>query len=204
MYAFIEGIVEHKSSGELVINAGGVGYLLLCSQSTLSAAPPRGEFARIYTHLSVREDAMELFGFTSQEEKAMFLRLTSISGIGPRTALGVLAAMPLPDLTLARLTGDAATLCRAPGIGKKTAQRITLELKDKLSAEDLPAGTQAVSLPGSSGADSAVGEAILALQSLGYTQSEAARAVSAAHQDAGDGAGADDLVRLALRGMMKG
>ena len=204
MYAFIEGIVEHKSSGELVINAGGVGYLLLCSQSTLSAAPPRGEFTRIYTHLSVREDAMELFGFTSQEEKAMFLRLTSISGIGPRTALGVLAAMPLPDLTLAILTGDAATLCRAPGIGKKTAQRITLELKDKLSAEDLPAGTQAVSLPSSSGADSAVGEAILALQSLGYTQSEAARAVSAAHQDAGDGAGADDLVRLALRGMMKG
>ena len=112
--------------------------------------------------------------------------------------------MPLSDLTLAILTGDAATLCRAPGIGKKTAQRITLELKDKLSAEDLPAGTQAVSLPGSSGADSAVGEAILALQSLGYTQSEAARAVSAAHQDAGDGAGADDLVRLALRGMMKG
>lgn len=204
MYAFIEGIVEHKSSGELVINAGGVGYLLLCSQSTLSAAPPRGEFTRIYTHLSVREDAMELFGFTSQEEKAMFLRLTSISGIGPRTALGVLAAMPLPDLTLAILTGDAATLCRAPGIGKKTAQRITLELKDKLSAEDLPVGTQSVSLPGSSGADSAVGEAILALQSLGYTQSEAARAVSAAHQDAGDGAGADDLVRLALRGMMKG
>ena len=204
MYAFIEGIVEHKSSGELVINAGGVGYLLLCSQSTLSAAPPRGEFTRIYTHLSVREDAMDLFGFTSQEEKAMFLRLTSISGIGPRTALGVLAAMPLPDLTLAILTGDAATLCRAPGIGKKTAQRITLELKDKLSAEDLPAGTQAVSLPSSSGTDSAVGEAILALQSLGYTQSEAARAVSAAHQDAGDRAGADDLVRLALRGMMKG
>ena len=204
MYAFIEGIVEHKSSGELVINAGGVGYLLLCSQSTLSAAPPRGEFTRIYTHLSVREDAMELFGFTSQEEKAMFLRLTSISGIGPRTALGVLAALPLSDLTLAILTGDAATLCRAPGIGKKTAQRITLELKDKLSAEDLPARTQAVSLPGSSGADSAVGEAILALQSLGYTQSEAARAVSAAHQDAGDRAGADDLVRLALRGMMKG
>ena len=204
MYAFIEGIVEHKSSGELVINAGGVGYLLLCSQSTLSAAPPRGEFARIYTHLSVREDAMELFGFSSQEEKAMFLRLTSISGFGPRTALGVLAAMPLSDLTLAILTGDAATLCRAPGIGKKTAQRITLELKDKLSAEDLPAGTQAVSLPSSSGTDSAVGEAILALQSLGYTQSEAARAVSAAHQDAGDRAGADDLVRLALRGMMKG
>lgn len=204
MYAFIEGIVEHKSSGELVINAGGVGYLLLCGQSTLSAAPPRGEYARIYTHLNVREDAMELFGFTSQEEKAMFLRLISISGIGPRTALGVLAAMPLPDLTLAILTGDAAALCRAPGIGKKTAQRITLELKDKLSAEDLPAGTQAFSLPSGTGADNAIGEAILALQSLGYTQSEAARAVSAAHQDAGDTAGADELVRLALRGMMKG
>ncbi len=135
MYAFIEGIIEYKSSGELIINAGGVGYLLLCSQSTLSAAPPKGEFARIYTHLNVREDAMELFGFVSREEKAMFLRLTGISGVGPRMALNVLAAMPLSDLTLAILTGDAAALCRAPGIGKKTAQRISLELKDKLSAQ---------------------------------------------------------------------
>ena len=204
MFAHIEGIVAEKTADSIVLDAGGVGFELNVSASTLSAAPAVGERMKLYCCLSVREDAMELFGFTSQEEKAMFLRLTSISGIGPRTALGVLAAMPLPDLTLAILTGDAATLCRAPGIGKKTAQRITLELKDKLSAEDLPAGTQAVSLPGSSGADSAVGEAILALQSLGYTQSEAARAVSAAHQDAGDGAGADDLVRLALRGMMKG
>lgn len=204
MYAFIEGIVEHKSSGELVINAGGVGYLLLCSQSTLSAAPARGEFARIYTHLSVREDAMELFGFTSQDEKSMFLRLTGISGIGPRTALGVLAAMPLSDLTLAILTGDATALCRAPGIGKKTAQRITLELKDKLSAADLPSGVQNIALPSDAGKDSAVSEAILALQSLGYSQSEAARAVSMVHQEAGDTAGADELVRFALRGMMKG
>ena len=204
MYAFIEGIIEYKSSGELIINVGGVGYLLLCSQGTLSAAPPKGEFARIYTHLNVREDAMELFGFISREEKAMFLRLTGISGIGPRTALNVLAAMPLSELTLAILTGDLVTLCRAPGIGKKTAQRITLELKDKLSAEDLSTDAQMVSLPRSEGADSAVGEAILALQSLGYTQTEAARAVSAAHQSSGDAAGPDELVRLALRGMMKG
>ncbi len=204
MYAFIEGIIEYKSAGELVVNAGGVGYQLLCSQSTLSAAPPRGEFARIYTYLSVRQDATELFGFISQEEKNMFLRLTAISGIGPRTALGVLAAMPLADLTLAILTGDAAMLCRAPGIGKKTAQRIVLELKDRMSADDLPAGGPAVSLPKDAGAGSAVGEAILALESLGYTQAEAARAVSAAHQGAGEAAGADELVRLALRGMMKG
>lgn len=204
MYAFIEGIIEYKSAGELVVNAGGVGYQLLCSQSTLSAAPTRGEFARIYTYLSVRQDATELFGFISQEEKSMFLRLTGISGIGPRTALGILAAMPLPDLTLAILTGDAATLCRAPGIGKKTAQRIVLELKDKMSADDLPAGGASISLPKDTGTGSAVGEAILALQSLGYTQSEAARAVSAAHQSAEETASADELVRLALRGMMKG
>lgn len=204
MYAFIEGIIEHKSSGELVINAGGVGYQLLCSQSTLSAAPPRGEFVRIYTYLNVREDAMELFGFTSQEEKTMFVRLTGISGIGPRTALNVLAAMPLSELTLAILTGDAVALSRAPGIGKKTAQRIALELKDKLSAEDLPSGSQGLVLPRDAVADSAVGEAILALQALGYTQSEAARAVSSAHQGAGDTVSADELVRLALRGMMKG
>lgn len=203
MYAFVEGILEHKGIGELVINAGGVGYQMLCTQSALSAAPARGEFHRVYTWLSVREDAMELFGFASPEERTMFLKLTTVSGIGPRTALGILGAMPLSDLTLALLTGDAVMLSRAPGVGKKTAQRLALELKDKLSATDLSAGEDLAKVA-SSPADSAVSEAILALQSLGYSQAEAARAVSAVHKQAADTDRADDLVRLALRGMTKG
>ena len=116
MYAFIEGVVEHKTTGELVLSAGGVGYQLLCTQAALSAAPPRGEMMRVYTWLSVRQDAMELFGFVSPEEKSMFLRLTGVTGIGPRTALGILAAMPLSDLTLAIMTGDISMVSRAPGI----------------------------------------------------------------------------------------
>ena len=203
MYAFIEGVVEHKTAGELVLSTGGVGYLLLCTQAALSAAPPRGDTMRVYTWLSVRQDAIELFGFVSPEEKNMFLRLTGITGIGPRTALGILAAMPLNDLTMAIVTGDAAMLARAPGVGKKTAQRIVLELKEKLSADDLTDLEGGLPLPAAS-QSSAVAEAILALQSLGYTQSEATRAVSLAHQQTNGDEQPDTLVRLALRGMAKG
>ena len=203
MYAFIEGIIEHKSHNELVLNTNGVGYLLLCSNSTLSSAPPRGEFMRVYTYLSVRADAMDLFGFVTQDEKNMFLKLNSISGIGPKTALGILAALPLGELTLAILTGDAVMLSRAPGIGKKTAQRIVLELKDKLSAEDL-AGDQSLSPMHLVMKDSVMAEAIMALQSLGYTQTEAARAVSDVQQSGGDALSPDEIVRRALRGMSKG
>ena len=203
MYAFIEGILEQKTQSELVINTNGVGYLLMCSHSTLSSAPARGEFMRVYTYLSVRQDAMDLFGFISMDEKSMFLKLNSISGIGPKTALGILAALPLGELTLAILTGDAVMLSRAPGIGKKTAQRIVLELKDKLSAEDL-AGGDSVSAMQIVAHDSVMAEAIMALQSLGYTQTEAARAVSAVKQGGGEMLSADEIVRSALRGMSKG
>lgn len=203
MYAFIEGTLEYKALGELILAAGGVGYQIQCTQSVLSSAPAKGEFMRVYTWLSVREDAMELFGFKSPEEKRLFLQLNSITGIGPRTALGVLASMPLQDLTLAIMTGDTVMLSRAPGIGKKTAQRIALELKDKLSAGDL-SSDQGMNQFKETMQDGAVSEAILALQSLGYTQSEAARAVSLAHQTAGADEKADVLVRLALRGMSKG
>ena len=126
MYAFIEGEVCEKLNGSLVILASGVGWQLNCSNNTLQAAPALGEKMRCWTYLSVREDAMELFGFATREEKEMFLQLTSVSGIGPKTALGVLGAMPLRDLNLAILLGDVNALSRAPGIGKKTAQRIAL------------------------------------------------------------------------------
>lgn len=203
MYAFIEGQVAEKQANELVLSVQGVGYQILCTQASLAIVPPKGEYVRIYTWLSVREDALELFGFSSREERAMFLHLNAVSGIGPRTALNILNSMPLKDLTFAILTGDILTLSRAPGIGKKTAQRITLELKDRLSKDS---GSLSADLPGvgfSPSATDAVGEAVLALQGLGYTQSEAAMAVSKAHQQ-GAGEKSDDLVRQALRGMMKG
>ena len=128
MYAFIEGQVCEKNTGELILLAGGVGYRIACSMNTLQVAPAVGETMRCHTILSVREDAMELFGFATKEEKRMFQSLTAISGVGPKLALAILGSMPLRDLNLAILMGDITALSRAPGIGKKTAQRIALEL----------------------------------------------------------------------------
>ena len=197
MYAFLTGIVAEKGPNELVLDVGGVGYLLSVSMNTLQETPPVGEKMKVYTFLSVREDAMELFGFATQEEKSMFQKLTSVSGIGPKSALAILGSMPLKDLTLAIVMGDVTALSRAPGVGKKTAQRLALELKEKVSRSDLenaPAGGGTYA-PAQEGA---VAEALAALQSLGYTAAEAAKAVSLV-RDKSDSA--NELVRLALRGM---
>lgn len=197
MYAFIEGKVADKGPNELVILAGGVGYLINCSMNTLAGAPSAGETMRVYTHLSVKEDAMELYGFATREEKSMFLRLISVSGVGPKTALGLLSAMPLKDLSLAIVLGDVNALSRAPGIGKKTAQRIALELKDKVSQEDVESAAPAGFTAATPEADAAQ-EAILALQSLGYTQQEARMAIGKVR---GQSDHTDELIRLALRAM---
>jgi len=199
MYAFIEGEVCEKLNGCLVLLASGVGWQLNCSNNTLQAAPPLGEKMRCYTFLSVREDAMELFGFATREEKEMFLQLTSVSGIGPKTALGVLGAMPLRELNLAILLGDVNALSRAPGIGKKTAQRIALELKDKISQADVSASAgAAVPAAAVSLTSDAATEAVEALIALGYSSTEARNAISQVRDQTDK---PEDLIRLALRAM---
>ena len=200
MFAFIEGVVCEKTNGCLVLQAGGIGWQLSCSNNTLIAAPALGETMRCFTFLSVREDALELFGFATREEKEMFLQLTSVSGIGPKTALGVLGAMPLRDLNLAILLGDVNALSRAPGIGKKTAQRIALELKDKVSQADVSAAAagSAAAVPAASMAADCVAEAIEALTALGYSSTEARNAVSQVRDQSDK---PEELIRLALRAM---
>ncbi len=200
MYAFIEGEVCEKANGSLVLLAGGVGYQLNCSNNTLQAAPALGEKMRCWTFLSVREDAMELFGFSSREEKDLFLQLTSVSGIGPKTALGLLGSMPLRDLNLAILLGDVNALSRAPGIGKKTAQRIALELKDKISQADVsaPGGAADSAAPAAFTNPDSAAEAVEALIALGYSSTEARGAVSRIRGEADT---PEDLIRLALRAM---
>lgn len=133
MYAFIEGKVCEKNAGELILLAGGVGYQINCSMNTLAAAPALGETMRCYTYLSVREDAMELFGFASREEKRMFLSLTGVSGVGPKMALALLGSMPLKELNLAILLGDVTALEPRPGHRQKDSSAHRLELKDKVS-----------------------------------------------------------------------
>ncbi|MBE5803662.1 MAG: Holliday junction branch migration protein RuvA [Clostridiales bacterium] len=199
MYAFIEGQVCEKAGGQLVLLAGGVGYLLNCSMNTLQAAPALGETMRCHTYLAVREDAMELYGFATREEKSMFLSLTSISGVGAKMALALLGSMPLRDLNLAILLGDVNALSRAPGIGKKTAQRIALELKDKISQADVNAvgGGSAAPVAAMAVTDN-VAEALEALVALGYTPNEARSALSQVKDQAEK---PEDLIRLALRSM---
>lgn len=203
MIAMVKGILMEKGEGEaIVMTSAGLGMRLMCSMNTLSALPMAGGECTLYTHMNVREDAMELFGFLKREEKDMFQRLISVSGVGPKIALAVLGSMPLSDLRLAILTGDAAALARAPGIGKKTAQRLSLELKDKLAQDALGGSaalddmviTSAVDAP----VQDAVGEAMMALKSLGYTPQEAANALKGVKGQANT---ADELIRLALRQM---
>ena len=197
MYAFIEGQVCEKTNNTLVLLAGGVGYQLSCSMNTLQAAPMTGETMRCHTWLSVREDAMELFGFATLEEKQLFLSLTSVSGVGPKTALGILGSMPLRDLNLAILLGDVTALSRAPGIGKKTAQRIALELKDKISQADIDTGSAGTAAAVPLTADN-FAEAIEALTALGYSSTEARSALSGVKDK---DAPVEELIRLALRTM---
>lgn len=199
MYAYISGVLVEKGHNELVIEAGGIGYSLICSMNTVQNAVSVGEAMRLYTYLNVHQDGVDLFGFESREEKEMFLRLTAVSGIGARTAIGILGSMPLRELTLAILMEDTATLCRAPGIGKKTAQRITLELKEKITDAEVNALPGGMAATAQSGRDDPVAEAMLALQSLGYSQGEAMQALSSV-KDKSDKS--DELVRLALRSMM--
>ncbi|MBQ8952736.1 MAG: Holliday junction branch migration protein RuvA, partial [Clostridia bacterium] len=156
MFAHVNGLVAEKEDGLLVIECGGVGYQLTVSGATLAQAPAAGERMKCYTYLSVREDAVELFGFATREEKKMFLKLIGVSGIGPKSAIQVLSAMSVHDLSLAIVTGDAATLSRAPGIGKKTAQRLILELKDKVDNAEL--ASSGAPLPASMAAGSAADE----------------------------------------------
>lgn len=201
MIAAIKGTLLEKAEGEAVVmTAGGLAMAVQCSMTTLSALPQSGQECMLYTHMNVREDNVDLFGFAHKEERDMFRRLISVSGIGPKSALGILGSMPLSDLRLAILTGDAAALSRAPGVGKKTAQRISLELKDKLTQEALR-GTEeipVITADGDAPVQDAVSEAMLALKSLGYTPQEAANALKGVK---GQGSTADELIRLALRQM---
>ncbi len=148
MIGHLRGTILEKSPNEVIVEAGGVGYEVTIPISTFTALGDSGSAValRIYTH--VREDALVLFGFMTVEEKAVFERLISVSGIGPKLAVTILSGLPTADLVNAIRTGDLANLVRIPGIGKKTAERIVLELRDKLVALDQPAtGPAAVATP---------------------------------------------------------
>ncbi|MBQ1503883.1 MAG: Holliday junction branch migration protein RuvA [Oscillospiraceae bacterium] len=193
MFYYLEGTVAHLEPYVAVIDCGGVGYL--CHVSTISQAKLKlGQKARVYTHLYVREDAMEIYGFADLEEKNCFLLLTSISSIGMKVALSILSTLTPAALAMAVINEDERAIVAVPGIGKKLAQRIILELKDKLK-KSMPDVIRSedfdVPLPA---AGSNIDEAVAALQVLGYSASEASAALRGAKPDTS----VEDLIRLAL------
>lgn len=173
MFYYVSGTVAHMEDHLAVIDCGGVGYACRTTNYTLSSLR-KGEKAKLFTHLNVREDAMELFGFASQEELNLFEQLISVSGVGPKAAISILSATTPANLALSIITGDEKALTCAPGIGKKIAQRVILELKDKL------AKGQAMTMTGESYGGTGVtvipenklSEATAALAVLGYSQAE--------------------------------
>ena len=180
MISYIRGTLAEKNEDSAVVEAHGVGYQIFVPVPVLSELPPLGESVKIYTYFSVREDGMSLFGFLSRQDLAMFKQLIGVNGIGPKSALGILSALRPDVLRMAVASGDAKTISRAPGVGPKTAQRIILDLKDKIRPEDVLAGglEESLAVPEEiSGVGQAGKEAVEALTALGYSASEAAGAV---------------------------
>lgn len=180
MISYIKGTLAEKNEDSAVVEAHGVGYQIFVPVPVLSELPPLGESVKIYTYFSVREDGMSLFGFLSRQDLAMFKQLIGVNGIGPKSALGILSALRPDVLRMAVASGDAKTISRAPGVGPKTAQRIILDLKDKIRPEDVLAGglEESLAVPEEiSGVGQAGKEAVEALTALGYSAAEAAGAV---------------------------
>jgi Holliday junction DNA helicase RuvA len=209
MIGRLTGTVAECAPGSVVLDVGGVGYALQIPLSTFYALR-EGNQGRVtlHVHTHVREDALLLFGFASAEERRAFERLIGISGVGPRTALAVLSGIGVEDLERAAREGDRAQLERIPGIGRKTAERVILELKDLLDRDSRPRrgrGGRPADLPAPLGPRERGirPDAVAALEHLGYSRDAAARAVDAAVAALADAATIESVLRLALRGLVR-
>lgn len=176
MFYYIKGTAAHKGANFAVIDAGGVGYRIFTSATSLSRIET-GAQTTMYTYMYVREDTMNIYGFSTNEELSMFEHLISVNGVGPKAALAILSAAPPERFALAVVTGDTKLITRAQGVGPKLAQRIILELKDKMKTEDLPKSAEDTFVQTAEMSDS-LSEAVSALMVLGYSQTEAQSAVS--------------------------
>ena len=189
MIASISGVVLHKSLDHVVIEAAGVGYRMHVSGFTLDDVPQVGARATLHTALVVREDAMQLYGFATTGERELFALLTTVSGVGPKVALAVLSGMPVPEIETALVAGDHARFQAISGIGKRTAERMVVELKDKIVPSGAPSVMRAAA------PDEPVALARDALLGLGYSLAEADSMVAAA-----SGESPEELIANALRG----
>lgn len=183
----------------LVVECGGVGFKCFTSVATAANAGRIGDQIRLYTYLSVKEDALDLYGFKTENELRAFKLLISVSGVGPKAAVSILSEMSADKLALAVAAGDTKAITRANGVGKKIAERIVLELKDKMAGVTLPSSESSVSAAASVAEDSPAGEAVAALVALGFSKSDAAAAVGAMDSSLP----ADEMIRQGLRQLSK-
>lgn len=191
MYEHVRGRLERKSPSEAVVDAAGVGWRVLIPLTTYERLPAPGTEVRLYTELVVREDSQRLYGFATESERSFFLALQTVSGVGPALALSVVSSIGAAEFRGAVEAGDAARLRKVRGIGRKLADRLVLELRDR-AADLLPAGDDA-------GGDRVTRDALLALEALGFPRDDAAQALRDCREEDGPARDPGELVRRALR-----
>ena len=198
MLGYIKRKVLYSSDGTVLLENNGIGYEVLCSGAAYAKLISDGQ-GEVYTYLQVREDGVSLFGFVSLEEKNMFLKLISVSGVGPKMGITVLSSMNINDIAVAIANSDVKKLTAAKGLGKKTAERIILELREKVSAEGLSEkGAAAPEQPAEKISDKEE-DAVVGLMSLGYTRAESVRAVKRAEESGAESM--EEIIMTALRTM---
>lgn len=197
MISFLVGTIEEKYENTLVLDVNGVGYELQISNNSLVALPNANETTKVYTYLHVKEDGIALFGFATQEEKGIFMKLITVSGVGPKMAISILSGMKISDLIVAISREDVSLLSKIKGLGKKTAERVCLELKDKISVAGY--GTDLFNYKENLDNfydENALNDAVETLINLGVNKNEAYRLARA---NAGDGATAEEIILKVLR-----
>jgi Holliday junction DNA helicase RuvA len=195
MISHIEGVIESKSEAEVVLDAGGVGYLINVPSHVADLLPPEGDICRLYVHTNFREDdGTSLYGFPSKEERALFRLLLTVSGIGPKVGLSILSSVTVEDIAEAIITEDLKKLTSINGVGKKTAQRLILELKDKVADMRL---MMRIKKPGH--ADTTSADAVDALQALGYSRTVSVDAVEKARETFAAQPKVEELIKVSLR-----
>ncbi len=201
MFAYIKGTVEVKNNDSIIVEAGGIGYRIFTALSTINNLGQTGTAVKIFTHYYVREDIAALYGFGTMEELSMFEMLLAVSGVGPKAAISLISTLSPSRFALAVVSQDTKSLTKAQGIGMKMAQRIILELKDKISKEQLTASIPAAGSENSfAPGDSVLSEAVSALMVLGYGSVEASEIISGIYED---GMSVEDLIKKALKSLSR-
>lgn len=199
MIAYVKGRIDEITEENVVVDIGGIGCNVKISSETAALLPGINEEVKLYTYTCVREDLFHLYGFLTRDDLEIFKKLITVNGIGPKGGLAILSVMSADNLRFAIIAGDAAAIAKAPGIGKKTAERVILDLKDKVSIEDTFVSKEMADLTEKSVDKQAKNEAVEALTALGYSASDAMRAVNMVSFE--EGMSVESILKLALKNM---